>query len=168
MPADIHIRIQGGPLCRCVSSSSAALLLQVDYQLEFAEWLLVSGTESGSKQHTPEALLLAAITTLTQLQEAAAEGALQQRACCCLSVLQMCQGCAVVTSLVGRTSATCCTELCSAHRDRLPDTPGIPMLPYRTRMLSTWRRGRCGISGLKGAYRLHNIQPDTWQQKHQS
>jgi hypothetical protein len=68
------------------------LLLQVEYQLEFAEWLMVSGTEPGSKEHTAEALLLAAAATLTQLEEAAAEGALVQRASCCCTVLQMCCG----------------------------------------------------------------------------
>lgn len=48
--------------------------LQVEYQLEFAEWVLVSGCEPGSKEHSAEALLLGAASTLTQLEEAAAEG----------------------------------------------------------------------------------------------
>lgn len=61
-------------LCRfrCLSLH---LLWQVNYQLELAEWLFVTGCEPGSKEHTTEALLLAAVTTLTQLEEAAAEGA---------------------------------------------------------------------------------------------
>jgi hypothetical protein len=80
-----------------MSVCSDALLLQVNYQLEFAEWLVVSGTEPDSKEHTAEALLLAAVATLTQLEEAAAEGALLQRSPCCYTVLQTCWSYAAVS-----------------------------------------------------------------------
>jgi hypothetical protein len=94
-----------------VSASSAALLLQVEYQLEFAEWLLVSGTEPGSKEHTAEALLLTAVATLTQLEEAAAEGALVQRASYLYAALHMRHGHATVTQTGSWTYARNCTRL---------------------------------------------------------
>lgn len=48
-------------------------LLQVEYQIELAEWLVVSGSEGEDKDCTAEALLLAAAGTLMDVK--AAEGA---------------------------------------------------------------------------------------------
>jgi hypothetical protein len=85
-------------------------LLQVDYQLEFAEWLLVTGCEPDSKEHAPEALLLAAVNTLTQLEEAAAEG----ESCGALVVLQhVCWTCcASAKCQLVATSSKLCQVLC--------------------------------------------------------
>lgn len=48
--------------------------LQVEYQLEFAEWLLVSGFDSTTAGTAPELLLHTAIDVLRELDAAAAEG----------------------------------------------------------------------------------------------
>eukprot|EP00878_Enallax_costatus_P046694 GHUV01056954.1.p1 GENE.GHUV01056954.1~~GHUV01056954.1.p1 ORF type:complete len:351 (+),score=114.45 GHUV01056954.1:187-1239(+) len=47
---------------------------QVEYQLEFAEWMLVSGCEASTAGTAPEVLLQTAIDTLREVEAAATEG----------------------------------------------------------------------------------------------